>query len=58
VAIGNENDSIEFYKGQLGKAIDSKDKKLLADLVRFEELHRDALQDEQIRLNRSFYWAQ
>ena len=54
LAIGLEEQAARYYAEQLDKVDDPADLRLLERLVRFETKHKDKLQEEYVRLNRSF----
>ncbi|MBT3274449.1 MAG: ferritin family protein [Spirochaetales bacterium] len=56
LALGAEEDAIRFYSGELEKAADRSDVKMLNTLIRFERGHKKKLEKEIKRLQTKNHW--
>lgn len=57
IAIGIEDEAIEFYSAQAEKADDPEERKLLVKLARFELGHKKKMQSQMARLKGGFSWT-
>ncbi|MBN1685372.1 MAG: ferritin family protein [Spirochaetales bacterium] len=57
LAIGLEEESIQFYIRQFEKTEDPEEKKMIKKLVHFEMGHKKRLQNQHDRLNKGISWT-
>ena len=57
VAIGMEDEAMEFYAEQAERTDDEDEKALLIKLVKFEMGHKKKMQSQYERLNKGFSWT-
>ena len=56
IAIGLEEEAIEFYSEQHDRSDDEEEKKMLKRLFKFEQGHKKKFQKQLDRLNKGFTW--
>jgi erythrin-vacuolar iron transport family protein len=57
IAIGMEDEAIEFYSEQAERTEDSEEQKMLIKLARFELGHKKKMQSQMQRLKGGFSWT-
>jgi len=55
-AIEAESNAIKFYSELLNETESDEDKDLLKSLIKFEEGHKQKLQDEYLSINKNYTW--